>query len=270
MRIKSLKQKFNQLDDELKQNMNSKNKSIKTKTKTYIEKNNDMILDLTNLIHLYNNSNKNNIKNKDSYMYLGMIDEEKWLFLAKQYIKRTYYTQQKIIRFCNSYKKQHGKQPYIHISKTILDIHNLQDIQKPQSYFRNKFYFNPNGLWFSIGTEWLKKYGFLLLQNTNPKHLDVLYDRWVPKYIYVIEMIHGNENIISLNNCNDIARITEKFKMNKPSSVAHYLDWKQIYKSYSGMTIPKYSSLLNCCSACKNFRFGLEWDGMEITLKNYY
>ena len=141
---------------------------------------------------------------------------------------------------------------------------DLSDIYTDDS----KYFFNPNGLWFSIGSLWANSFSYLHY-DTNDEIIDTIknienslnkYSKygaphvlgvggWYPAYVYEIDI--SNLNIYTINSCTDYHKLYETYKNNNANSIANMINWGKLRNDYDGIMIYTQFKYMDCCEYCQ-------------------
>ena len=171
----------------------------------------------------------------------GLVTEQELLEYKRAFNKVYANIYTNLAKYCRVQKRKTGMHPFIHISPNIIDFSKLK-IQKPGSWLRDSWVYNPNGLWYSCGMSWINWVnGYKKSSDANINSYiheeDDYYsaDRWLPMYVYEIKT--DKLNIKRISNCAELAEFCETYKNPNAKTVSEYIDWKRVHNEFDGLQI---------------------------------
>ena len=174
----------------------------------------------------------------------GLVTEQELLEYKQSFNKRYTNIYTNLAKYCRTQKHKTGSHPFIHISPSIIDFSKLK-IQKPSSWLRDSWVYNPNGLWYSCGMSWInwingyksqndKKISAYLSEEKNA----YVRGAWLPMYVYEIKT--DKLNIKRITNCAELFEFCETYKNPRATTVGNYIDWKRVHNDFDGLQICPY------------------------------
>lgn len=129
------------------------------------------------------------------------------------------------------------KNKLIHISRDgplkLSDImnqnKNFESVYAPDTIYE-KTYYNPNGLWVSCGSKWMK----FVMYNTS----DIYYEHNFLNSNNIYEIILDNEKILYINNLDELIRFHQKYAFY--TSDGYNIDWIKVKEDFDGLIICPY------------------------------
>lgn len=117
-----------------------------------------------------------------------------------------------------------GKALY-HMSRNPID--KIADTTFDGSYSNLSVYYNPNGLWFSCGAEWLKYTKRYNLDNWNTR-----------TYLYEVII---SDNVLQINNLKEFKKFIDEYKNTGDDfRFDNVINWERVRKDYYGLLICPY------------------------------
>ena len=129
------------------------------------------------------------------------------------------------------------KNKLIHISRNgplklsnIINTNKNVDSRFVHDTVYEKTYYNPNGLWVSYGSKWIK---WTVEQTSEYCYED--------NFLYssnIYEIILDNKNILNINNLDELIRFHQKYAFYK--SEGYNIDWTKVKEDFDGLIICPY------------------------------
>jgi hypothetical protein len=161
-------------------------------------------------------------------------------------------------------------------SATINTVKPGTNIIAPEfDNLEEKAYFNPNGFWFSVGSQWASKfsssdYEWLIQYMYNADRLSKPFksipvinnNHWYPAYVYEVDI--SDINLYKITNCDDIHNLYDKYKNPKADKIGTMYDWNKVKKDYDGIINYYWNdNNITCCEYCK--KHGIDYyDDIEL------
>jgi hypothetical protein len=126
------------------------------------------------------------------------------------------------------------KNKFIHVSLVPLNINSIYNSNKNNlSWFGgtvDDIYYNPRGLWFSCGADWIK-----WVKKWNSRYSS----QWLTaKYIYEIKI--NKNNILQIHNKNELIKFHKKYAKYSSNNGSYNIIWSNVKKDYDGLIICPY------------------------------
>ena len=148
------------------------------------------------------------------------------------------------------------KNKFIHISPIPFNIENFKNTNKinySRYRFGNLVYYNPVGLWFSCGSNWLKWVKSWNIDYTS---------QWTnSNYIYEIET--NKDTVIHIKTYKELVKFHKKFAKYSEKK-GYYINWNSVKKIYDGIVICPYLG-----NKIWNKIYGQKIDEFEIYNREY-
>lgn len=171
----------------------------------------------------------------------GLVTEQELLEYKQSFNKRYTNIYTNLAKYCRVQKRKTGMHPFIHISSSIIDFSKLK-IQKPGSWIRDSWVYNPNGLWYSCGMSWINWINGYKSQSDKQINSYISEDKdgyvkgsWLPMYVYEIKT--DKLNIKRISNCAELFEFCETYKNPRATTVGNYIDWKRVHNDFDGLQI---------------------------------
>ena len=156
------------------------------------------------------------------------------------YMKNKYLYYRKKLDYLIDYIDKYHPHDLVHMSKKKLDMDLLEDKNNIINSWLSDVYYNPNGLWTSCGSSWLK-----FLKENNMYH-----SSWIKcKYIYVVKLgsnivslsasLHTSKDVLHITKIKELIDFHCKYAKYKKGQ-GYKMDWTKIKKKYAGLVICPY------------------------------
>ena len=110
---------------------------------------------------------------------------------------------------------------YLHLSRILIQKQKLKPIYANQ-FGSNPLFYNPKGLWYSCGNEWIIK---------NKLNIE-------GKFLYSLDF--SKLNILKISTLDALDEFNKTYYNAKFKNISNIINWDKVYKKYDGLQICPY------------------------------